>query len=143
MTAKSAIPRRKFCQIAASAALGTASLPPFFQMAYAKTKDGKTGLTRTQKEGTMDKKISHIEVKVKSVKGTCGIHKVGDSARISELGVDGKICIHALYSLLPAAFAMLYEARFPWLTANPDQKTHACPDAANPVVFEITRVREG
>lgn len=25
---------------------------------------------------------------------------------------------------------------------NPDTKTHACPDAANPVVFEITRIRD-
>jgi uncharacterized repeat protein (TIGR04076 family) len=143
MTTNSGLRRRKFCQIAAGAALGTASLPPFFRMAYAENEDGEENRTRTQKEGRVDKKISHIEVKVKSVKGACGIHKVGDSARISEQGVDGKICIHALYSLLPAAFAMLYEARFPWLTANPDQKTHACPDAANPVVFEITRVREG
>lgn len=96
----------------------------------------------TAQEEKMEKKIKHIEVKVASVKGICGIHKVGDTARITEQGVEGKICIHALYSLLPAAFAMLYEARFPWLTVNPDKKTHACPDAANPVVFEITRIRE-
>jgi uncharacterized repeat protein (TIGR04076 family) len=44
--------------------------------------------------------------------------------------------------MLPAVFAMLFEAKFPWLT-DPDTKTHACPDAYNPVVFEITRVREG
>lgn len=25
---------------------------------------------------------------------------------------------------------------------NPDTKTHACPDVANPVVFEITRIRD-
>ncbi len=142
MSEKSKLPRRKFCRIAAGAALGTASLPRLFQMAHGEERDGEE-LPRTPKEERVEKKISHIEVKVKSVKGTCGIHKVGDSARISEQGVDGKICIHALYSFLPAAFAMLYEARFPWLTANPDQKTHACPDATNPVVFEITRVREG
>jgi uncharacterized repeat protein (TIGR04076 family) len=56
--------------------------------------------------------------------------------------VEGKICIHALYSMLPAVFALMYGARFPWLS-DPDKKTHACPDAANPVVFEITRVWEG
>ena len=90
----------------------------------------------------MEKPVKYIEVKVAGVKGTCGMgHKPGDIVKITDQGVDGKICIHALYSMLPAVFAMLYEARFPWLTANPDQKTHACPDAANPVVFEITRVR--
>jgi uncharacterized repeat protein (TIGR04076 family) len=55
--------------------------------------------------------------------------------------VDGKICIHALYSMMSGAFAMLYDVEFPWLK-NPDTKTHACPDAANPVVFEISKVRE-
>lgn len=91
----------------------------------------------------MEKPIKYIEVKVRSVKGTCGMgHQPGDVVRITDHGVDGKICIHALYSMLPAVFAMLYEARFPWLTENPDRKTHACPDAANPVVFDINRVRE-
>jgi uncharacterized repeat protein (TIGR04076 family) len=143
MAQEARFPRRKFCRLAAGAALGTASLLPLFLSASAESQDREGKVNHNQREGRVEKKISHIEVKVKNIKGTCGIHKVGDSARISEQGVDGKICIHALYSLLPAAFAMLYEARFPWLTANPDQKTHACPDAANPVVFEITRVREG
>lgn len=91
----------------------------------------------------MEKPIKYIEVKVKSVKGTCSLgHKPGDIIKVTEEGVEGKICIHALYSMLPAVFAMLYEARFPWLKENPDKKTHACPDAANPVIFEITRIRE-
>jgi len=90
----------------------------------------------------MAKKITGIEAKVISVKGTCGLgHKVGDVVKFTETGVEGKICIHSLYSMLPAVFAMMYEARFPWLE-NPDKKTHPCTDAANPVVFEITRIRE-
>jgi len=94
----------------------------------------------TAEEEVMEKKIDCIEVKVQSVKGTCGLgHRVGDVIKITEQGVEGKICIHALYSMLPAVFAMMYEARFPWLT-DPDRKTHACPDAANPVVFEIARL---
>ena len=89
----------------------------------------------------MQKKITSVEAKVKSIKGTCGLgHKVGDVIKITESGIDGNICIHALYSMLPAVFAMMFEAKFPWLE-DPDTKTHACPDAANPVVFEITRVR--
>jgi uncharacterized repeat protein (TIGR04076 family) len=35
---------------------------------------------------------------------------------------------------------MMFEAQFPWLKV-PDKKTHACPDAYNPVVFEIMRIR--
>jgi uncharacterized repeat protein (TIGR04076 family) len=90
----------------------------------------------------MAKKIKHIEARVVSVKGTCGLgHQVGDVVRFTEHGVEGKICIHALYSMLPAVFAMMFEAQFPWLQ-DPDKKTHPCTDAANPVVFEISRVRE-
>lgn len=91
----------------------------------------------------MAKEITAVKAKVKSVNGTCSLgHKVGDVVEFTETGVEGKICIHALYSMLPAVFAMMYEARFPWLR-DPDTKTHACPDAANPVVFEIKRIREG
>ena len=90
----------------------------------------------------MTKKVVAVTAKVISKKGTCGFHEVGDKVKFTESEVDGKICIHALYSMLPAVFAMMFEARFPWLRENPDKKTHACPDAYNPVVFEIERIRE-
>ena len=121
------INRRVFCKTASCAAFG---------LLFAVGLDGKS------KEESLDKKITSVQVKVKSQKGSCAIgHKVGDLASITESGIDGKICIHALYSMLPASFAMMFEAQFPWLS-DPDTKTHACPDAANPVVFEITRIRE-
>lgn len=89
-----------------------------------------------------EKKVTAVQAKVLSQKGYCGMgHKEGDITMFTESGVDGKICIHALYSMMPAVFAMMFESRFPWLE-NPDTKTHACPDAYNPVVFEITRIRE-
>jgi uncharacterized repeat protein (TIGR04076 family) len=122
--------RREFCRAVPAAVIGLLACPNLFKAAGAGEED------------KMEKKVKHIEVKVASVKGTCGLQKVGDVARVTEQGVEGKICIHALYSMLPAVFAMMYGARFPWLS-DPDKKTHACPDAANPVVFEITRVWEG
>jgi len=87
-----------------------------------------------------DNAVPHIvTVKVMSQEGTCGLgHKVGDTISFSENGVNGPICIHALYAILPKIFAMMYDARFPWLE-DPDVSTSACPDAANPVVFEISR----
>ena len=124
--------RRQFCRAGGAALLGVAAGPYF----------GQGNEIHRLGEEIMDKRIDHIEVKVISVKGTCGLgHKSGDLIKITEQGIEGKICIHALYSMLPAVFAMMYEARFPWL-ANPDKKTHACPDAANPVVFEIARIRQ-
>ncbi len=90
----------------------------------------------------MTKKVKAVEAKVISQKGTCVLgHKIGDKIIFTETGVKGKICIHALYSMLPAVFAMMFEAQFPWLE-DPDKKTHVCPDAFNPVVFEISRIRE-
>ena len=82
-----------------------------------------------------------IVAKVIEQKGHCiAGHKVGDEVAFDGQTVQGKVCIHALYSFLPKVFAMRYGAEFPW-TADPDVATHACPDAYNPVVFEIRRLR--
>ncbi|UCE40759.1 MAG: TIGR04076 family protein [Candidatus Aminicenantes bacterium] len=113
--------RRDFCKTVPCAALA-ATYPGF--------------LNGTNLEA---KAITAVQTKV--IKGTCDLHKIGDVAEFKESGVKGKICIHALYSMMPAVFAMLFNAQFPWLE-NPDTKTHACPDAFNPVVFEITRIRK-
>jgi uncharacterized repeat protein (TIGR04076 family) len=113
--------RRDFCKTVPCAALAATS-PAFLHGTYSEAKAIKA-------------------VRAKVIKGSCAYHKIGDTAEFTELGVNGKICIHALYSMMSAVFAMLYEAQFPWLE-DPDTKTHACPDANNPVVFEITRIRE-
>lgn len=67
-------------------------------------------------------------------------HKVGDEVILDGRSVQGPICIHALYSFLPKVLAMMFGAEFPWL-ADKDVATHACPDAWNPVVFEVRRER--
>ncbi len=80
-----------------------------------------------------------IRCRVKSVKGVCGAgHKVGDEILFTGDEVRGKLCISAMYSMLPKVYAMMYNARFPWLK---DQcvATHACPDGTNPVIFELIR----
>ncbi len=84
-----------------------------------------------------------VTAKVISQNGTCGMgHKVGDKITFAEKEINGQICIHALYAILPKIFAMMYDARFPWLE-DPDVLTSACPDAKNPVVFEISRKKTG
>jgi uncharacterized repeat protein (TIGR04076 family) len=95
-----------------------------------------------REEKSMAKKVREVKARVLSVKGRCELgHTVGDAVRFTQTGVDGKICVHALYSMLPKVFAMLFDAEFPW-AQNPDVLTHPCPDAANPVVFEQTRIYE-
>lgn len=79
---------------------------------------------------------------VRSVKGECSFgHQPGDEVVFDGETVQGRICLSALYSFLPKVFAMGYGAQFPWLE-DKDVAAHACPDAFNPVVFEIRRIRK-
>ena len=85
-------------------------------------------------------RVYEVVARVVEQGGHCAAgHQVGDQVTFDGLTVRGKVCIHALYSFLPKVFAMRYGAQFPWLD-DPDVATHACPDAKNPVVFEIRRV---
>ncbi len=90
----------------------------------------------------MPKKVKEVRAKVISVKGTCDLgHKVGDVVTFTQRGVEGFICVHSLYSMMPKVFAMMFNGSFPW-AQDPDVLTHPCPDAAYPVVFELTRIYE-
>ena len=81
-----------------------------------------------------------VKINVISQQGKCKINpRIGDEIIISEKGIEGKICIHALYSLLPKVFAIMYDAKFPWIKPNEKPK-HACPDGYNPVIFEIEKI---
>lgn len=80
-----------------------------------------------------------IVVEVISQKGDCASgHKVGDKVIFEDEEMKGRLCLSAMYSLLPKIFAMKYEANFPWLK-DKDKVTHACPDGYNPVIFQISR----
>lgn len=84
-----------------------------------------------------------IILKVVEQKGHCVAgHSVGDEIifNFETNEINGKICLHALYSVLPKIYAMAYGAEFPWLE-DKDVSTHACPDAFNPVVFQVIRKR--
>jgi uncharacterized repeat protein (TIGR04076 family) len=71
--------------------------------------------------------------------GTCTAgHMVGDNILFTEDEISGRICMSAMYSMLPKVYAMMYNASFPWLK-NQCVATHACPDGINPVMFELTR----
>jgi uncharacterized repeat protein (TIGR04076 family) len=89
-----------------------------------------------------DKGEYKVQLTVIDQRGTCSFgHKVGDVITFTERGIEGEICFSALYSVLPKVMAMRYGAEFPWLEDR-DVATHACPDAYNPLVFEVRRIRE-
>jgi len=82
-----------------------------------------------------------VSIRVVSQKGTCDEgHQVGD-----QWIADGKtpegICLGAFSSLSHSLDVLMYGGALPW-EADPDIATVACPDPANPVVFELRRLRE-
>lgn len=83
-----------------------------------------------------------VVAKVISQKGDCALdHKVGDTVVFTKDEVQGRLCLSAHYSMLPKVYAMHYDAKFPWLKEG-QKSLHACPDALNPVVFELETVDE-
>ncbi len=82
-----------------------------------------------------------VAIKVVSQKGTCAAeHKVGDEW-VTRGGTPEGICLSAFNALFPGAWVLMFGGAFPWATDS-DVTTAACPDAANPVVFELRRLRK-
>ena len=82
-----------------------------------------------------------VAVKVVSQKGSCAQgHKVGDEWVIKGKTPEG-MCLSAFHTLFPSARVLMFGGSLPWAT-DPDVATVACPDAENPVVFELRRLRK-
>ena len=82
-----------------------------------------------------------VRVRVVSQKGTCAFeHKVGDQWVINGKTPEG-MCASAFNALYSNLRVLRFGGSFPW-EDDPDVSTVACSDAANPVVFELRRLRE-
>lgn len=81
-----------------------------------------------------------VLVTVVTQTGHCALgHKVGDQWTIHDKTPEG-ICYSAFNSIHPNAQILMFGGAFPW--AKDLDVTHvACPDAQNPVVFELKRIR--
>ena len=85
--------------------------------------------------------IYDVLVKVISQQGTCGAeHKIGDEWIIGVKTPEG-ICGAAFNSLIPFYWVLARGGTFSW-ASDPDTATVACPDAKNPLVFELRRLRK-
>lgn len=81
---------------------------------------------------------TRLVARVVSQKGHCACgHKVGDEFELGEATPAG-MCSWAFVSLFPFASALQFGGSFPW-EKSPDRASAACPDADNPVVFEVRR----
>ena len=79
-------------------------------------------------------------MRIISQKGHCEVgHKVGDEWMIDD-SVPAGMCAWAFYTLFPFAIALKSGGAFPW-EKDKDSTTIACPDADNPVVFELRRIK--
>ncbi len=80
-----------------------------------------------------------LTVTCKEVKGVCHAgQQVGDAATFDGMDFGGRLCIHALAGMMSKLFAMHQGVNFSWLE-DPNVATHVCPDAQNPVLYEIRR----
>jgi len=82
--------------------------------------------------------MSDVMAKVVSQKGTCATgHEVGDKFAIGQQ-TPPNLCSWAFYSIFPFAEVLQFGGSFPW-EQDINKTTVACPDPANPVVFELRR----
>lgn len=82
--------------------------------------------------------MTGVIAKVISQEGTCGAeHRVGDEFIIGQKTPPG-MCSWAFCTLFPFAEVLQFGGSFPW-EEDPNKATVACPDPANPVVFELRR----
>ena len=82
--------------------------------------------------------MSIVIAKVISQRGICEAgHRVGDEFIIEQKTPPG-ICSWAFYTLFPFAEVLQFGGSLPW-EKDPNKATIACPDPANPVIFELRR----
>jgi len=82
-----------------------------------------------------------VKAHIISQKGHCHAgHKVGDQFIIGDVVPTG-MCAWAFYTLFPFVSPLQSGGFFPW-EKDPDKTTVACPDAENPVVFELRRIKK-
>jgi len=88
-----------------------------------------------------------VRIKVVSQKGWCGMcHQVDDEwlykfepGKVPDVP---NICPEAFHSLFIYIKPLLWGAVIPFPTQDPDTFLVTCPDAGNPVVFELKRLKD-
>ena len=79
-----------------------------------------------------------VVARVISQKGFCGSgHKAGDEWVIGRNTPDA-MCEMAYHTLLPFIWVLAFDGSLPWYP-DPHIAEVACPDGANPVIFELRR----
>ncbi|MGW8180980.1 MAG: TIGR04076 family protein [bacterium] len=86
--------------------------------------------------------MTRIKATVISQEGHCSAgHKVGDQIICDwdTHEIEGRLCLHALYSVLPKVYAMAMGGNVAFAKTEDGSfvARHACPDGYNPVILEL------
>jgi uncharacterized repeat protein (TIGR04076 family) len=86
-----------------------------------------------------------VKATVISQKGYCSAgHETGDEILFDwdKNEIHGRLCLHALYSVLPKVYALAHGANVAYAIAEDGSKVarHACPDGYNPMILELKLV---
>jgi uncharacterized repeat protein (TIGR04076 family) len=86
--------------------------------------------------------MSKVRVRAVSQEGHCSAgQKVGDEVVFDwdTHEIQGRICLHALYSMMPKVYALAHGADVAFAVAEDGSRVarHACPDGYNPVIYEL------
>jgi len=89
--------------------------------------------------------MSKVKVKVVSQKGHCSAGHVAGAEIIFDWDtheIDGRICLHALYSMIPKIYALAHGGNVAFAINKEGDSVarHACPDGYNPVIYELNLV---
>jgi len=88
-------------------------------------------------------KTYDVKIVVKSRVGVCDVgHQVGETWYMRNGKTPGGVCAGAYSAIHPVATMLMSGGGYHW-RENQDIVQVACQDAANPVVFELTRVEPG
>lgn len=83
-----------------------------------------------------------VKIKVVSQEGTCAAgHKAGDEF-IIDRHTPGGFCIFAYSAIDPDIRTLMFGGTYPWASGEKDTYIGCCPDPVNPVVLEVSRIRE-
>ncbi len=89
--------------------------------------------------------MAKVLVMTISQEGHCAAgQKVGDEILFDwdKHEIQGKICLHALYSALPKIYALAHGGDVAFAVDEEGDRVarHACPDGYNPVIYEFKLV---
>jgi len=86
--------------------------------------------------------VYDVSIKVTKVSENCiEGHQVGDEWLMDSGKIPGGICFSVFNCMAADLRTLRYGGSFPWRD-DPDTAQIACPDDANPVVFELRRIRQ-